>query len=1280
MILRWLLWFASFVAVLIAITTSTGRVLVHWLDDLEPQINSFLSSRGIQLHGFNGDWRGLNPIISADRISFHGGHARDVIFELDLLESAMHSALVGRRLDIGALEVALVRNADGVWQPGGQPIRGLPFSIAALLVESDSISLPDVQLQLYNERLDDQHSDTQSSEVIEEAEDPWILVGDFEASVATRNIGRDHAGALRLWTADPSCEDCGIAVRYVLHDSLLGLGGAGVATVDAAALAVSPALGIALGAGGGVLEEMHGRWHVESGEGRGELDVALRDLRLATGSLDEVSFRVEARAEDDHESWRARIGGLRVLTETEAVAEPVLLELADVEVSGHLEDSLDDLALTVDSVDLGAAARVLHSVLAGNPVVERWLSGLKLAGEVRSLQVRLNPAEGHIGYLATVRDLSAESFRGVPKIRRAEAVFTGYEQGVEIVVDEDDVLFGFPDVFEGDSEFQRVRGVVQLWFERDYLGIRSEGLRMATGETHAVGGFVLSRPKDRYEQHLAILADIRDMSVTEVKQYVPRKLSRELVGWLGEALLSGHINRALVAYQGHIRTHPGKVMRHAEISGDAVDAAIRYHADWPVATGLNGDIRVSRAGTLVEVSSGSLLDIELRDVRVFVPRVGGYAEVDGPGRGSAAAMLRVIRESPLIEWLPQVDESWTAAGDLQFAMDLRVPLGVDEEQLDIELEVNLAGVTLDLRNLGLTLQEVSGDVRYQHPFVVTAEPMTGQFFDRPASYAVETIEGEVRLALTGHATTDEVNDWLELGDHGLLDGESDFTAVLAMRPDEAPRLEVVTALEGVTIALPPPFGKPASEARPTRLQVGFNEGFTGIEMDWPDIATGWLRLKEVGGLSGFVRVGASNDWVPAPQDRDGLTVVGRIESADLSVWSDLLELVEDGDSDQRWTVPGFDVGQAYVGDVEFDDLLIDASGGSDGMRASVEGPQFKGSLEWRQPDPMQVAVEYISFREGEEDAGDPLEGIDMSRMPDLDVVVNEILIGESSYGSWTMKIRRDEQGFSIQDLVADVKGLHIEGSKPGHWNTSENVTRFAGVVSATNLAEVLPKWDYAASIESETAHLDADLSWPGSPLNFDLWDASGRMDVEIEDGRFLDVQSGSGTVRIFGLFNLAALAKRMTLDFSDVFGKGISFDHVTATTHLVDGFMTFTQPMEVEGTGGSFRLAGTVDLESGELDNEMVVTLPVSASLPWYAAYLSVFANPILGGAVFVGERLFRDQIESFSSAKYRIDGTLDDPNVTFVQVFSKSIDDSAQAETGAEEDEPSSNGGVTDS
>ena len=109
-VLRWLFWFSCFVTVLIAIVTSTGRMLVPWLDDLEPQINSLLGARGIELRGFNGDWRGLNPIISAHSIRFNGGYARDVVLELDLLESALHSALVARRVSVGTVEVALVRS------------------------------------------------------------------------------------------------------------------------------------------------------------------------------------------------------------------------------------------------------------------------------------------------------------------------------------------------------------------------------------------------------------------------------------------------------------------------------------------------------------------------------------------------------------------------------------------------------------------------------------------------------------------------------------------------------------------------------------------------------------------------------------------------------------------------------------------------------------------------------------------------------------------------------------------------------------------------------------------------------------------------------------------------------------------------------------------------------------------------------------------------------------------------------------------------------------------
>jgi hypothetical protein len=99
------------------------------------------------------------------------------------------------------------------------------------------------------------------------------------------------------------------------------------------------------------------------------------------------------------------------------------------------------------------------------------------------------------------------------------------------------------------------------------------------------------------------------------------------------------------------------------------------------------------------------------------------------------------------------------------------------------------------------------------------------------------------------------------------------------------------------------------------------------------------------------------------------------------------------------------------------------------------------------------------------------------------------------------------------------------------------------------------------------------------------------------------------------------------------------------------------EPMKVKGTGSSFEVAGTVDLVDGALDNEMIVTLPVSKSLPWYAAYIAI-ANPLAGAGILVGERVLRKPIEQFSSAKYEIRGTLDEPDVNLVSVFDTSMNE----------------------
>ena len=85
-------------------------------------------------------------------------------------------------------------------------------------------------------------------------------------------------------------------------------------------------------------------------------------------------------------------------------------------------------------------------------------------------------------------------------------------------------------------------------------------------------------------------------------------------------------------------------------------------------------------------------------------------------------------------------------------------------------------------------------------------------------------------------------------------------------------------------------------------------------------------------------------------------------------------------------------------------------------------------------------------------------------------------------------------------------------------------------------------------------------------------------------------------------------------------------------------------------------MGGKVNLVDRTLDNEMVVTLPVNKSLPWYGVYLAL-ANPLAGAGVIVGERVLRKPLEQFSSAKYEIGGTIDEPTVNLVSVFDTSME-----------------------
>ena len=117
-VLRPLLLLLISLTVLLAIVTTTGRVLVLFLPQLESQINTLLLHRGIEVTGLRGRWHLLNPVIAVDHVRFAGGHVGGMTLEVDVLESALHSTLIARHLSAEVVELTPVRDVDGHWGLG----------------------------------------------------------------------------------------------------------------------------------------------------------------------------------------------------------------------------------------------------------------------------------------------------------------------------------------------------------------------------------------------------------------------------------------------------------------------------------------------------------------------------------------------------------------------------------------------------------------------------------------------------------------------------------------------------------------------------------------------------------------------------------------------------------------------------------------------------------------------------------------------------------------------------------------------------------------------------------------------------------------------------------------------------------------------------------------------------------------------------------------------------------------------------------------------------------
>lgn len=1198
---------ATAIAVCFAMLQVGGRTLFYQLHRLESTLNAWLGPE-VRLQGLEGRWQGLNPGFFAERLSFPGGELIGLDFELDLIESLGRNRVVARRVTVADGRLVFEKTSTGWRREGASDGPGL--DALALFTYSDEVWVRGRVFAREGRRTAPLYVES------------WLI-----------NVGGGHRFSFRV-RSEPNCTDCALAIEGDVTE-----GGPGIVRVSASSFSLGSELDDMLGLPDFEMA-LAGDWRRrDDGTGRARLDIELTRIKTPASESTLVA-RLGAWAEGG--GYRGRIDTLSATSGGRALEFDGAGFLLRGDVGGYFAD----LWLPAFSAeDVAAFGEVAFGV---EHRVGRWLHNLAPRGRIDGFRARID-GQG-AAFVCRGRDAEVTAYRGVPTLANASFVASGHTRAIRVDVDGYDLALAMPGFVPADETYLQGGGSITWSFGSGNFGLRGDRLWLDRDGTRAVADIALSRPEGSRRAQVALDAKVDRIAVVDAEGYLPLTIGPELREWLKNNVRSGHLEDGRLVFQGDVGPRDDSPRRHFEMAAKVVDGVVDYHADWPTASQIRADLAIDGKGTLLR-GGARVFDTEIGDIDLRVPRSGDQMSLRLRSRADAGQLLHFVRSTPIRDAMPFLSDAWTSDGPVVVAAEMVLPLGVAQDEdaglRDLRVEFDLEGTSIDLADLSLRFDDMNERVTYEWPGSVASERLTGSLFGAPVQLAIESDDSTIRFSLQGSADVADAYGLLDLADPGIAEGRFDFDAVFEVFPgsEHPAELRIESDLEGVTAVLPAPLDKRTGETSALAVSLQFLDDYVAVSTRYDDLS-GWLHVDDSGVLAAALGLG-----VPVPMADAGhgrVVIAGGLDSVDVSsIVSALGSTTRQEGPGFSWELRDFRVGRMEFDALELADLRIDGHADDGEIRLTLAGAELHGTLERSGNGPWRLDLPELrvpASPTGEDIALDP--GV-IDQLLAADVVLGQVFVGDDDYGTWQFAVRPVSEGVELHDVVAELRGLSIEATAPALWSR-DGTTRFEGTVRARDLRDVLPQWDFVASVESESFAAEGSVNWPGSPLEFDLAEVSGAASLDLVKGRFLDVEQGAGAARIMSLINFSTIVKRISLDFTDVFGRGVSFDRALAKLSVTDGRARFDGPAKITGTGLRFDIDGTVDFASGELDYAMVVTPALDASLPWGIAFLAM-SNPLAAAGVLAGQQVLKDPIRRLVSFDVVVGGTYDDPEVVVV-------------------------------
>ncbi len=1289
-ILRRLWHLAVTLLVLLALYQTGGRIVMPRLGgqkaNLEAQLSQVLGAN-VTIGELRGSWFRFSPAIELDElvITTPGGmqHGlKRITVQLDAVDSLLEARAAVARIHADGVDVTLQEDAAGGWSLAGLPrsagpdysqqvidfvlqTRGIDFVQSTLALQRANGSTVDISALYLDLRNRGVRHEMQSQFQINGQQAPSQLY-------VTLNGDLDGEFALDAYANSSQLE----------LDTLLEGGIAGDWQVQDVSVSGSV-------------------WLDANQDGIRMLRTAVTDLNAAaTHTPTQKSITLEHAAfnaflQTAAETWQANVADLRFELQQQAWELPSLrLQVG--------KDKEQALTLRAGSLQLGLLKQIVTLAPNVSENAANIVNTLDPRGSLDNLRFETaldGSRPGGFALQANVKDLAVEAWGGAPSGRGVQGYLQMDATGGFVDVDSHDVELFLPRLFASAWHYDRVNARVHWAVTDAGFRVGSSGIDVQAPGLDGTVRFDLYNSTDgdgARSSEFSLLVGMRSMDVALRAAYLPTlPRLKPTMDWLQAALQGGRIYDS--GFMLRTSTIPNATRASSTFSTwYHVDGGnLQFLPDWPALENIDADVVVRDGAVVVQSQTASIAGMALEPTLANVaplPNGGSLLTVRGTASTDTSAGLAFLRDSPVRNAIGDFIDTWQASGQIGVDISLAFPLGANAAQRDdervIDVQVQSTGSELILTDYALTVDDINGLVGYHSANGLQAEALSARMFDFPIVAGIETLgENEAgrrtRVTSTGRASVTALQAWERQPEFvrnllGYMRGEIDYTSTLDIlhrtgADGVRTRLQVSSDLLGLTSELPRPFGKTPEESDALQMELTFMGDNQILAARYDDFMSGRLTLDAGGIDRGQLFFGDLNrDFNIRQSDENtpGLLLSGELPYFNYEEWKTVSDEMA-----AKANTPGRPLAEYLrLIDMHFGTLAVVGQELEDiGVQVRVDeaGWQIQGmstlvSGHFTIPMstvPWTVALDYLRFPPREppeldangkpvipEEKEDLLEAVDPSTLPPFDFATAELSIGDQNLGAFNFRLRPDRSGASITDFRMQAPDSGIanttqDGGAFIDWRYREgrHASTFNGTFSAIDLAQVLPRWGHGANVESEMATFTGTLDWDGSPLAFTLRDTSGQLQLDIRDGRFVEIQAGSA--RVFGALNFDALVRRLQLDFSDVFESGYNFDSITGNLALDHGVVTTNVPAVIDGPSSKISINGEIDLAQETIAADMEVQIPLGQNAAMVAGLLGAWPIAV---STYLASIIFADTVADFATVIYRLDGPWENPTAAF--------------------------------